>query len=99
MVKRKWTGNLHVCFVQCPITKCVWGTVGACFGTRRVPENVVQYKQWINDSLPNGKHVHHFGFASVCWAVWKCRNKVVFDKKKIKSPAEIILHACIFMLY
>jgi hypothetical protein len=43
--------------------------------------------------------VHHFGFAGVCWAIWKCRNKAVFVKKIIRSPAEIILHACTFMIY
>jgi hypothetical protein len=31
--------------------------------------------------------------------VWKCRNKVVFEKKLIKHPAEITLHAYAFMTY
>jgi hypothetical protein len=109
MAKRKWDGNPscmlssqvetreHL-FFQCPIAKCVWGIVGACFGTRSIPGNITQYKKWINEYLPSEKHVHYFGFAAICWAICKCRNKVVFDKKMIKSPAEIILHACIFML-
>ncbi|KAG2581310.1 hypothetical protein PVAP13_6KG055792 [Panicum virgatum] len=38
------------------------------------------------------------GFAAVCWTIWKCRNKSCFDKKKlIKSPAEIVIHACALM--
>jgi hypothetical protein len=63
------------------MVKCVWGIVGACLGSRRVPGNVDQFKRWIGAILTNGKHVHHFGFAAVCWAIWKCRNKAVFDKK------------------
>jgi hypothetical protein len=77
MVKRKWVGNPSCMFCsqietrehlffQCPIVKCVWGIVGGCFGTRSIPGNIMQYKIWINKNLPNGKHVHHFGFAAIC---------------------------------
>jgi hypothetical protein len=31
------------------------------------------------------------------WAIWKSRNKVAFEKKIIKHPAEIIVHAYAFM--
>jgi hypothetical protein len=32
--------------------------------------------------------------------MWKCRNRVVFDKKKmIKHPAETVLHACALLSY
>ena len=40
-----------------------------------------------------------FGFSAVCWAIWKCRNRAVFDAKTIRHPAEILLHACSFMNY
>jgi hypothetical protein len=49
--------------------------------------------------LPGRKAVHHFGFSLICWAIWKSRNKVIFDKKIIKHLVEIIMHACAFMLY
>jgi hypothetical protein len=45
------------------------------------------------------KAFHHFGFAAMCWAMWKCRNMIVFDKKVIKHPAEIVLHACALLSY
>jgi hypothetical protein len=75
------------------------GVVGACFGTNTIPTNTQGYRQWIQNLVPNGKAIHHFGFAVICWALWKCRNKVVFEKKLIKHPAEIALHACAFMSY
>jgi hypothetical protein len=64
-----------------------------------MPPNIQQYRQWIQTLIPNGKALHYFGFASVCRALCKSRNKVVFEKKIIKHPAEIILHACAFMSY
>ncbi|PUZ49950.1 hypothetical protein GQ55_6G020400 [Panicum hallii var. hallii] len=43
--------------------------------------------------------VHIFGLAAICWAICKCRNQACFDKKIIKNPAEIIIHACALMSY
>jgi hypothetical protein len=47
---------------------------------------VPQYRTWIQNVLPGGKAVHHFGFSVVCWAIWKARNKAIFDKKLIRHP-------------
>jgi hypothetical protein len=73
--------------------------VGACMGATSIPNNISQYKEWIQNILPHGKIVHQFGFAAICWVIWKARNKVVFEKKQIKHPTEIIIHACAFMSF
>jgi len=73
--------------------------VGSCLQASNVPGNYSQYKQWIEKWLPDGKVVHHFGFAAISWALWKCRNKAVFDNKVIRHPAEILIHACVFLKY
>jgi hypothetical protein len=110
MVKRKWEGNpicvfcdqpetLEHLIFQCIVAKCVWGMVGICMGATNIPSNIINYKEWIQNILPQGKEVHHFGFAAISWAIWKSRNKIVFEKKIIKHPAEIIMHACAFMFY
>ncbi|PNT75212.1 hypothetical protein BRADI_1g28723v3 [Brachypodium distachyon] len=39
------------------------------------------------------------GLAAICWAIWKLRNRACFEKKLIRSPAEIICLACAFMKY
>jgi len=73
--------------------------VGSCLGATNVPNSCTQFKLWIERWLPNGKPIHHFGFAAVCWAIWKGRNKAIFDGKIIRHPAEILTHACAFMTY
>jgi hypothetical protein len=40
---------------------------------------------------------HTFGLAAVCWAIWKARNRACFEKKYVKHPAEIVIHACALM--
>jgi hypothetical protein len=39
------------------------------------------------------------GLAAVCWAVWKTRNAVCFDDRRVKSPTEIICMICSFLTY
>ena len=68
-----------------------------CFGANNTPKDSQQYKQWIQKWLPDGQNVYYFGFAAVCWAIWKCRNNAIFDAKLIRHPTEILLHSCAFM--
>jgi hypothetical protein len=102
MIKRKWTGDpscpfcpqfesrKHL-FFDCPVARCVWGVIATCFGTTYIPGNIQQYKTWVQKLLPRVGGIHHFGFAAISWALWKCRNKACFDKKIIRHPAEVII--------
>ena len=110
MVKRKWVGGptcvfcdqmetVEHLFFLCPVSRCIWGLVGSCFGADNIPASCGQYRQWIMKWLPDGQNAHHFGFAAVCWAIWKHRNKAVFEGKLIKYSSEILIHACSFMSY
>jgi hypothetical protein len=99
MKKRKWEGDPRCVFCdQMESTKHLFfnallpGVFGDC-----VPGDPEQYRQWIRNVLPQGEKIHQFGYAAICWAIWKCRNRAVFYKKVIKHPAEIIVHACVFM--
>ena len=67
-------------FFQCSITKVVWGIFGICLGANNTPHEVGHYRAWVNFWLP-GAGVHTLCFAAICWAIWKSRNKVCFDKK------------------
>ena len=110
MIKRRWDGDptCHFCpcpetvdhlFFQCPTAKEVWGIIGTCLGADNTPRNMNQYKNWLNFWLPNGASVHMLGFAAICWAIWKSRNRACFDNKIIRNPAEIVIHACALMAF
>lgn len=110
MIKRRWNGDptcrfcnsvetIDHLFFQCPITRVVWGIIASCIGAANIPNNIQQFWNWITNHIPNYKHIHTFGLAVVCWAVWKARNKACFEKKMIKHPAEILCHACSFMSF
>ena len=110
MIKRRWDGDptCHFCpcpetvdhlFFQCPTAKEVWGIIGTCLGADNTPRDMNQYKNWLNFWLPNGASVHMLGFAAICWAIWKSRNRACFDNKILRNPAEIVIHACALMAF
>lgn len=49
--------------------------------------------------MPYGKKFHAIGIAAICWAIWKMRNKVCFEDKRIHDPATILCYACALIQY
>jgi hypothetical protein len=50
-------------------------------------------------ALPGGSEVYMLGLAAFCWTIWKTRNGVCFEKKRINNPIEILFSTCAFMRY
>lgn len=108
--KRNWDGDpscvfcdsvetIHHLFFQCPVSKIVWLIIAKCLGATNVPLNLDQCWLWCEQWFPFGEKFHSWGVGAVCWAIWKCRNKAVFDKKLIKNPMEIICYVYSLMMY
>jgi len=81
------------------VARFTWGAVGYCLGADNIPRHIQQYKSWIARWLPGRDQMHTSGCATICWAIWKCQNKVCFDKKNMRNPSEIIICACSFLTY
>jgi hypothetical protein len=43
--------------------------------------------------------VYMLGLSVVCWAIWRARNDICFEKKEFKNPIVIIYSTCTFMYY
>jgi len=51
----------------------------------------------LHDEMLNASF-HFVGLAAICWALWRTRNNICFDKKVVRSPTEIIcLASSIFL--
>jgi len=85
-------------FFQYTITKCVWAMIGQCMGLITHQENASSTSS-VSIGGCQELNIHHFGFAAVCWAIWKCPNKACFENKIINSPIEIIIHICALLTY
>lgn len=86
-------------FFQCPVAKIIWSVIAKCLNASNIPTNFQQCWLWCDKWFFFGEKYHAWGIAAICWAIWKCRNRAVFDKKLIKSPLEIICHACALMKF
>jgi hypothetical protein len=49
--------------------------------------------------MPKNTNLHMVELAAICWAIWQSRNNICFEKKKIRSPTEIICMASSFLKY
>lgn len=83
----------HLLF-QCSVAKAVWAIVAKSIGALNVPRSIEQSWLWCERWLPGGKQFHTIGTAAICWAIWKARNGVCFEKKKMLDPISIMCHVC-----
>lgn len=99
MLKRNWKGDPSCYFCRqpetvshllftCPVAKVVWATIATCFGANNIPSSFEQSWAWCETWIPHGKKFHVVGIAAVCWAIWKMRNKICFDGKRLHNPLE-----------
>jgi hypothetical protein len=70
----------HLMF-SLPVAKVVWGVIATCFGQKQRPTCHDQFWLWVRGALPRGKSVYMLGLVAICWAIWKTRNAVCFEKK------------------
>jgi hypothetical protein len=101
MLRKRWKGNPgcyfcgdvetvnHLMFT-CPVAKVIWGFIDLCFNQNDQPSSYEQFWPWVSKALPGGDHVYMFGLATICWAIWKARNRLCFEKKTVKDPTDII---------
>lgn len=101
LAKRGWVGNTTGCFCNssetiqhlffdCHLARFVWNALFITFGIQP-PTNVAS----LLGNWPYGVHPRlraHFliGVAALCWAMWLCRNNVVFNRSKTNSFVQII---------
>ena len=110
LLKRKWKGSPACAFCQdtefvnhlmfeCPMIKYVWSLMAYILGATVIPSSFSQYWIWINRYLPGGKQVFFVGLVAVCWSIWKIKNSICFEEKRVKTPTEIICLICSMLTY
>jgi hypothetical protein len=101
LVKRKWKGSVKCCFCDsnesiqhlffdCPLARFIWNTVFISFGIHP-PRNVASLLgNWLRGVQPKLKTQVFVGIAALCWAVWLCRNNVVFNGSNTNFLLQVI---------
>jgi hypothetical protein len=110
MIKRNWQGDQHCkfcnkdeniihLFFDCSQASYAWSLTAWVIRADCRPTNIEQFWVWCERFVPRNSSFHMVGLAAFCWAIWLARNNVCFEKKKIRSPTEIICSASAFLKY
>jgi len=93
MIKRNWNWDPICYFCQqhesvthllftCSVAKIIWAIIATCRGADNVPTSFAQSWKWC-EQWQWETVLCCVGTAAVCWSIWKMRNKVCFEGKKI----------------
>ena len=85
-------------FFDCSMARYIWSLVAYAVGTDCRPCSFDQFWLWAKQFFPLSENFLYVGLAAICWAIWRMRNKIHFDKKVVRSPTEIICLAS-FMFF
>jgi hypothetical protein len=101
LAKRNWKGSTKCCFCNhnetiqhlffdCHVARFVWSTLFITFGINP-PNNVANmFGIWLKGLQSRLKHQIFIGIAALLWAMWICRNDVVFNGSNFNSYLQVI---------
>jgi hypothetical protein len=101
LAKRNWTGckkcafcdskeSINHLFFHCPFAKLIWRTIQFTFNIPP-PANVTNmFGNWLNGVDKKNKNNVRIGICSLMWAIWNCRNDVVFNKRTHVNFLQVI---------
>lgn len=93
LAKRNWSGCKQCCFcgleetiqhllISCPYARLVWRIVHVSFNLPP-PTNVTNmFGNWLNGVDKKLKAQIRVRVSAFCWAIWNCRNDIVFNKTR-----------------
>jgi len=101
LTKKNWTGSQKCCgcnsnetiqhlFLDCPYARLVWRII--FFATGLTPPRSIRhmFNSWLSNQSKKIRRVIWVGVAAVCWAIWRCRNNLIFNKIKVNSVLQVI---------
>jgi hypothetical protein len=104
LVKRQWTGctkcvfcdapeSIDHLFISCPFAKLVWRVVQFTFNIEPPTSVTNMFGNWLNGIGRRVKARIRVGVCAIVWAIWNCRNDVVFNKTSSPNFMQVIYRA------
>jgi hypothetical protein len=97
LIRRNWTrsplcqfcreheSSNHL-FFGCVAAKFVWSAMANVIGSPTRNESFSQFFRWFPKFVSASRNTQIAGLTAICWAIWKLRNRVCFENKRINSP-------------
>jgi hypothetical protein len=71
-------------FIECPYAKMVWRII--FYATELTPPSSIRHMfgSWLSNQSSKVRNLIWVGVAAVCWAIWRCRNDIIFSQNQTK---------------
>jgi hypothetical protein len=91
LIKRKWIGckkcvfcdadeSVQHLFISCPFARDIWRIIHFTFNIKPPSSVGNLFGSWLNGVDKRSKELIRVGTAAVLWAIWNCRNDIIFNK-------------------
>jgi hypothetical protein len=101
LAKRNWKGSqkcdccnrnetIQHLFLDCPFARTIWRIVFYATNLQQPRSIHHMFGSWLNNQQSKLKNLIWVGVAALCWAIWRCRNDVIFKKRKTNSIMQVI---------
>jgi hypothetical protein len=110
LAKKNWTGSQKCCgcninesidhlFLDCPYARMVWRIIS--YATGLTPPNSIRHMfgSWLSNQSKKIRNLIWVGVAAVCWAIWRCRNDIIFHKVKYHSILQVIFRGTYWLRF
>jgi hypothetical protein len=86
-------------FVECPCARMVWRII--FYATGLTPPRSIRHMfgSWLSNQSSKVRNLIWVGVAAVCWAIWRCRNDIIFHKIKLNSILQVIFRGAYWLRF
>ena len=104
LAKRNWVGSQRCCFcdqdesiqhlfLKCPLARLLWRIIQVSFNISPPINLASLFSSWLNGIEPKTAARIRVGVCALLWAIWNCRNDIVFNRKNITNFLQVIFRA------
>jgi hypothetical protein len=108
LAKRQWKGctscsfcsrqkTIQHLFSECPMDKMMWMTISFTFGIRAPTTVTNLFGPWLISFSNKQRNQVLIGVAAFCWALWLCRNEIVFQRSKCVSILQVMFRGAFWI--
>jgi exonuclease III len=86
-------------FLDCPLAKMIWRIIFYATNLKQPRSIQHMFGNWLANQHKNIKPLIWVGVSAFFWAIWNCRNDVIFKKTKFISIMQVIFRGAYWLRF
>ena len=110
LAKKNWKGSqkceccntnetIQHLFLDCPFAKMIWRIIFYATNLRQPRSIAHMFGTWLDNQYKKIKPLIWVGLAALCWAIWRCRNDIIFKRMKTNSIMQVIFRGAYWLRF